>query len=66
MEERSIVKRILALIGAVVVIAGIAYAVYEFIIRPRQDVLEDDEFEDTFDEPVDVEDPFDDDDDFED
>lgn len=42
---------ILAIIGAVVVIAGIAYAVFRYLTPDEDEVFEDD-FEDETDEPV--------------
>lgn len=45
---------ILAIIGAVVVIAGIAYAVFRYLTPDEEEVFED-EFEDETDEPAEEE-----------
>ena len=47
-KQKNTVKRVLAIIGAVAAVAGIAYAVYRFF---TPDYLED--FEDDFDDDFD-------------
>lgn len=54
-NERSFLKTILAIIGVVVVIAGIAFAVYKFFFE-EEDVDYLDDFDDAFDD----DDPFED------
>lgn len=54
-NERSIIKTLLAIVGVVVVIAGIAYAVYKFFFED-QDV----DFLDDIDDAFDDDDPFED------
>ncbi len=58
-DESNVLVWILAIIGVIVVVAGIAYAVYRFVSR---DCLEDfeDEFEDEEDIYEDEEDIFED------
>lgn len=55
-KKRNILMWILIIIGAVIAVAGIAYAVYRFFTPDYLDDFDDEDFDDDFDDFFDDED----------
>ena len=53
-KQKNCILKILAVVGIVTVIAGIAYAVFRYLTPDEEEVFED-EFEDETDEPAEEE-----------